>query len=53
MTDRNVGDGGYALWLSGPLEATQYRGAKHKGRQKLGVQAHRCARCGHLELFAL
>lgn len=53
MTDRNVGDGGYALWLSGQLEATQHRGAKHRGRNQLAVHAHRCTRCGHLDLFAL
>ncbi|MEO3753229.1 hypothetical protein [Streptomyces sp. B6B3] len=44
---------GYARWIRGPLERGVFGGAKRMGRERMRIEAHRCPRCGHLELFAL
>ena len=43
---------GYARWIPGPLERGVFGGAKRMGRQRWQVDAWRCRRCGHLELYA-
>ncbi|MCP9963279.1 hypothetical protein LUX05_21390 [Streptomyces somaliensis] len=43
---------GYARWISGPLELGILGGAKRMGRPRWQIDAGRCPRCGHLELFA-
>ncbi|MFF3289199.1 hypothetical protein [Streptomyces sp. NPDC003023] len=52
VEDSGEGSHGYARWIRGPLERGPFGGAKRLGRQRLQVDAHRCLRCGHLELFA-
>lgn len=42
---------GYAQWVPGPLEQGIFGGAKLWGKVRFEIQAHRCPRCGHLELF--
>lgn len=43
---------GYARWIAGPLERGVLGGAKRMGRARWQIDAGRCPRCGHLELFA-
>lgn len=43
---------GYARWIAGPLERGVFGGAKRLGRQRWQIDAWRCRRCGHLELWA-
>jgi hypothetical protein len=43
---------GYARWIAGPLERGIFGGAKRMGRQRWQIDAWRCRKCGHLELFA-
>jgi hypothetical protein len=43
---------GHVRWIAGFLD-TGHRGiAKHSGRRRHRVDAFRCPRCAHLELFA-
>jgi hypothetical protein len=46
------GASGYALWIEGLLELGLFGGVKTRGRRRFQIHAYRCARCGHLELFA-
>ncbi|QEU78041.1 hypothetical protein [Streptomyces subrutilus] len=43
---------GYARWIPGPLERGLFGGAKRMGKPRRQIDAYRCPRCGHLELFA-
>ncbi len=43
---------GYTSWIAGPLELGIFGGAKRMGRTRWLVDAYRCRRCSHLELFA-
>ncbi|WP_143688622.1 hypothetical protein [Streptomyces barkulensis] len=43
---------GYARWIAGPLERGVFGGARRVGRPRWWIDAYRCPRCGHLELFA-
>ncbi|MFJ6632691.1 hypothetical protein ACIQMR_15060 [Streptomyces sp. NPDC091376] len=43
---------GYARWIAGPLERGILGGAKRMGRPRWQIDAYRCPKCGHLELFA-
>jgi len=43
---------GFANWIAGPLERGVFGGARRLGRKRLVIAAFRCARCGHLELYA-
>jgi hypothetical protein len=43
---------GFAQWVEGELERGIFGGAKLMGRPKWQVDAYRCPRCFHLELFA-
>lgn len=44
---------GFARWVEGALERGIFGGAKLMGRPKWQVDAYRCQRCGHLELYAV
>ncbi|AJE82350.1 hypothetical protein SLNWT_1974 [Streptomyces albus] len=44
---------GYARWIAGPLERGLLGGAKRLGRERHQIDAYRCPKCGHLELFAV
>ncbi|MBN3929876.1 hypothetical protein IQ279_09525 [Streptomyces verrucosisporus] len=43
---------GYARWIAGPLEFGPFGGARRMGRPRWQIDAYRCPKCGHLELFA-
>lgn len=43
---------GYARWIPGPLKRGIFGGAKRVGKERWVINALRCPRCGHLELFA-
>lgn len=43
---------GFARWIRGPLERGVFGGAKRMRRARMQIDAYRCDRCGHLELFA-
>ncbi|WP_203996997.1 hypothetical protein [Virgisporangium aurantiacum] len=43
---------GYARWIAGRLERGPFGGAKRLGKPRWQVDAFRCPRCAHLELFA-
>jgi hypothetical protein len=43
---------GYGRWVRGQLETGPLGGARLLGRDKIDVQAYRCTRCNHLELYA-
>ncbi|MFJ9176481.1 hypothetical protein [Streptomyces sp. NPDC102360] len=44
---------GYARWIEGALERGIFGGAKRLGRPRRRIEARRCPKCGHLELFAI
>jgi hypothetical protein len=39
--------------VEGQLEVGLFGGAERLGRRRLDIEAHRCRRCSHLELFAI
>jgi hypothetical protein len=41
-----------AKWLEGEPQRNLWTGLEFKNRRRLPVTAHRCTRCGLLELFA-
>ncbi|GGX79065.1 hypothetical protein [Streptomyces anandii] len=43
---------GYARWIEGALERGILGGAKRMSRPRRQIEAFRCPKCGHLELFA-
>lgn len=43
---------GYSRWIQGALERGIFGGAKRMGKQRWKIDAYRCPKCGHLELFA-
>lgn len=43
---------GYARWIPGELETGMFGGAKRYGKKRFRVDAYRCGKCSHLELFA-
>lgn len=44
---------GYGRWVEGPLRYGLFGKARRMGRHKLDIEAYRCRRCSHLELFAV
>ncbi|MFV2118209.1 hypothetical protein ACE14D_07080 [Streptomyces sp. Act-28] len=52
VEDSGEGSKGFARWIPGALERGLFGGAKRFGRPRFQIDAHRCRRCGHLELFA-
>jgi hypothetical protein len=52
IEDRGQGSGGYGRWVEGQLELGIFGGARKMGRRRRDIEAYRCGRCGHLELFA-
>ncbi len=52
VEDAGEGSRGFARWIAGPLERGWLGGAKRMGRLRRRIDAYRCVRCGHLELFA-
>ncbi|MDJ0383594.1 hypothetical protein [Streptomyces sp. G-G2] len=52
VEDSGEGSRGYARWISGALERGVFGGAKRLGRPRWQIDAFRCPKCGHLELFA-
>ncbi|MER6198505.1 hypothetical protein ABT234_14225 [Streptomyces sp. NPDC001586] len=52
VEDAGEGTRGYARWIAGPLERGLFGGAKRLGRPRRRIEAYRCPRCSHLELFA-
>ncbi|MGW1737244.1 hypothetical protein ACWCPQ_00380 [Nocardia sp. NPDC001965] len=51
LEDRGEGSAGFLLWVEGALERGMFGGAKRFGRPRRVIDAFRCTRCGHLELF--
>ena len=43
---------GPATWVEGPPEKSFWTGLKLKGRRRIPLSAHRCARCGFVEFYA-
>ncbi|MCD9876855.1 hypothetical protein [Streptomyces guryensis] len=52
IEDEGQGARGYARWIEGALERGPLGGAKRLGRPRRQIEAYRCPKCGHLELFA-
>ncbi|MCL2553639.1 MAG: hypothetical protein FWE15_25165 [Actinomycetia bacterium] len=52
VEDAGQGSRGYARWIEGRLERGLLGGAKRIGRRRRQIEAFRCPKCGHLELFA-
>ncbi|MCX3061762.1 hypothetical protein [Streptomyces beihaiensis] len=52
IEDAGQNSRGYARWIEGALERGILGGAKRMGRAWRQIEAHRCPKCGHLELFA-
>ncbi|WP_330329260.1 hypothetical protein OHS33_05595 [Streptomyces sp. NBC_00536] len=52
VEDSGENSRGYARWIAGALERGVFGGAKRMGRPRWQIDAFRCPRCGHLELFA-
>ncbi|UNS95304.1 hypothetical protein MMF93_01595 [Streptomyces tubbatahanensis] len=52
VEDSGQNSRGYARWIAGHLERGIFGGAKRMGRQSRQIEAYRCSKCGHLELFA-
>jgi hypothetical protein len=46
------GGRGYGNWVRGELEVGMLGGARLFGKEQFEVQAFRCTRCSHLDLFA-
>jgi hypothetical protein len=52
VEDRGEGSQGYTRWIAGALERGIFGGARKMGRPRWAIEAWRCGRCQHLELFA-
>lgn len=52
VMDAGEGARGFARWVQGALERGPFGGARLMGRPKWEIDAYRCPRCHHLELFA-
>ncbi|MDN3359118.1 hypothetical protein [Actinomadura sp. DC4] len=52
ILDSGGGSPGYTRWVEGRLERGVFGGAKLARRPKWRVEAFRCPRCLHLEMFA-
>ncbi|MET9444585.1 hypothetical protein [Streptomyces sp. NPDC006610] len=52
VEDSGDGSKGFARWIPGALERGLFGGAKRFGRTRFQIDAYRCPKCGHLELFA-
>ncbi|NBE94395.1 hypothetical protein FE391_11355 [Nonomuraea sp. KC401] len=52
VMDSGQSSQGCVTWVQGPLERGVFSGATHFGRTKWPVEAFRCRRRRHLELFA-
>ncbi|MEU5883355.1 hypothetical protein [Spirillospora sp. NPDC047279] len=52
IEDSGESSRGYARWIAGPLQRGIFGGVKRMGKQRWRVDAFRCTRCAHLELFA-
>ena len=44
---------GDTRWVAGAIERGPFGGARRMGRRRLQIDAYRCTRCGHLELFSV
>jgi hypothetical protein len=53
IEDSGESSRGYARWIKGDLEKGPFGGARRFGKPRWHITAYRCARCSHLELFAL
>ncbi|RFU85451.1 hypothetical protein DSC45_06705 [Streptomyces sp. YIM 130001] len=53
VEDLGQGARGYSRWIAGALERGVFGGAKRMGRPRWQIDAHRCPKCGHLEMFAV
>ncbi|MFD1541281.1 hypothetical protein [Nonomuraea guangzhouensis] len=51
IEDKGEGSQGYGRWIQGALERGLFGGAKRMGRAVWIIEAFRCTRCSHLELF--
>ncbi len=52
VLDAGEGSRGYTRWVQGALEKGPLGNARRMGRTKRQIEAYRCPKCGHLELFA-
>lgn len=52
LEDSGEASKGFVRWIAGPLERGVFGGAKRAGRPRWVVDAHRCAMCSHVALFA-
>ena len=53
IEDRGEASGGYLRWIPGALERGIFGGAKVAFKQRVPIAAWMCARCGHLDLYAM
>lgn len=51
LEDAGEGGMGRLRWIGGPLEKGILGGTKVAFKERRDVVAHRCADCGHLDLF--
>ncbi|MDF5756044.1 hypothetical protein [Spongiactinospora sp. TRM90649] len=51
IEDNGEASQGYARWIPGILERGLFGGARRMGKPRWIVDAFRCVRCSHLELF--
>ncbi|MFF8613986.1 hypothetical protein [Streptomyces sp. NPDC015350] len=52
VEDLGQGARGFTQWVAGALEKGPLGRAKRMGRPHWQIDAYRCPRCGHLEMFA-
>jgi hypothetical protein len=52
IEDTGEASKGYARWIAGPLERGMFGGAKRMGKKRWQIDAYRCPRCFHVDLFA-
>ena len=52
VEDSGQASQGFARWIAGRLERGPFGGAKRFGKPRWQIDAFRCPRCAHLELFA-
>lgn len=52
VEDLGQGSKGYTRWIEGPLKRGVFGGARRLGKARWRIEAWRCRKCGHLEMFA-
>ena len=52
LEDAGESSRGYGRWIPGALERGVFGGARKFGKERFAIDAWRCRRCGHLDLYA-